>query len=278
MDNEFGRVTSRDGTSIAFERMGRGAPLILVVGAFNDRSTGVPLASALGTDFAVYTYDRRGRGDSGDSGDSGDGATYAVAREIDDLGALIAEAGGEAAVFGYSSGAVLALEAASAGLPISALVLYDLPLMTEDRGPRWSVDHGSRLRELVGSGRRGDAVEYFQSMIVGIPDDVVAQMRHAPFRPALEAIAHTLVYEAAILGDGLLRRDLARAIATPLLALVGERTTPFMVETAHELAEAVRDGRSLVLAGQGHDIEPRVVGPVVADFLGLPVSRWRTSG
>jgi pimeloyl-ACP methyl ester carboxylesterase len=264
MDNDFGRIKSRDGTSIAFERVGDGQPLILVVGAFNDRSTGVPLASVLSPDFAVYTYDRRGRGDSGDT------LPFAVEREIEDLDALIAEAGGSAAVFGYSSGAVLALKAASAGLAITKLVLYDLPLMLDDRGPRWSVDHAARLRELVAAGRRGEAVEYFQSNLVGIPDEVVAQMRHAPFRPALEAVAHTLVYEMAVLGDGLLPRELASAIPTPLLAVVGEATTPFMIETAHALAAAARDGRSLVLEGRGHDIDPEVVGAAITEFLRAP--------
>jgi alpha-beta hydrolase superfamily lysophospholipase len=264
MNNGVRRVTSRDGTPIAFEEVGDGAPVILVVGAFNDRSTGAPLASALSPQLTVYTYDRRGRGDSGDT------SPYAAEREIEDLGALIAEAGGQAAVFGYSSGAVLALKAASQGLPITKLILHELPLMVDQGQPRWSADHASRLRELVAAGRRGDAVEYFQSHLVGLPDAVVAQLRQAPFRPALEAMAPTLVYEAAILGDGLLRRQTASAIPMPLLAVVGEATTPFMIEAARALAAAAPTGRSLLLKGQGHDIDPAAVGPVIQEFLGAP--------
>src|SRR6266545_5003668 len=178
------RVLSKDSTAIAFERFGQGQPLILVVGAFNTRSTGEPLAASLASHFTVFTYDRRGRGDSSDT------TPYAIEREVEDLGALIGEAGGAAAVFGYSSGALLALHAASRALPISRLALYDAPFVVDGEQP---VDHARRLAELVKAGRRGDAVEYFQSKIVGIPDDVVAQLRHAPFRPALEAIAQTLV-------------------------------------------------------------------------------------
>jgi hypothetical protein len=264
MDIGYGTVTSKDGTSIAFEWVGEGPPLILVVGAFNDRSTGAPLVSVLSSDFGVYTYDRRGRGDSGDT------MPYAVEREIEDLDALIGEAGGSAAVFGYSSGAALALKAASEGLSITRLVLYDLPLMVDHGRPRWTTDHAARLRDLVAVGRRGDAVEYFQANVVGIPDAVVAQMRHAPFRPGLEAMAHTLVYEAEILGDGLLTRESASGVPTPLLAIVGEAATPFMIESAHMLAAAARDGRSLVLEGQGHDIDPDALAPAITAFLAPP--------
>src|SRR5918992_4697173 len=180
MNSRIQQVTSRDGTSIAFERIGEGPPVILVMGAFNDRSTGAPLAAALSPRLRVYTYDRRGRGDSGDT------LPYAVEREVEDLHALIDEAGGSAAVFGYSSGAVLAARAASQGLPITRLILHELPLMVDQGQPRWSADHQVRLRELVATGRRGDAVEYFQLHLVGIPDEVVAQLRRGPFPHAIE--------------------------------------------------------------------------------------------
>src|SRR5438270_2398156 len=143
-------VVSKDGTRIAFDRHGDGQPIILVVGAFNERSTGTPLATFLAPHFAAYTYDRRGRGDSGDT------APYAVDREIDDLAALIAEAGGAAAVFGYSSGAMLALHAAARGLPITRLVLYDPPYMVQP--PTGEPDHAARLADLIAGGRRGEAV------------------------------------------------------------------------------------------------------------------------
>ncbi|HYW90831.1 MAG TPA: alpha/beta hydrolase [Chloroflexota bacterium] len=254
------RVISRDGTAIAFECFGQGPALILVVGAFNDRSTGAPLATFLAPHFSVFTYDRRGRGDSGDT------APYAVQREIDDLAALIAEAGDSAAVFGYSSGAILALQAAGQGLPVSKLALYDAPYIVDAKRSRAEPDHTRRLTELLAQGRRGEAVEYFQSHVVGIPEDVVVQLRHAPFRPALEEMAHTLAYETAILGDGRLPTGLAATTTMPTLVVAGG-TSPFMCAAAQALGRALPDGRVRILDGQGHDMDSSVLGPVLRAFL-----------
>src|SRR5690242_2257633 len=171
--------------TLAFDRIGEGPPVILVLGAFNTRSAGAPLAAALATRHTVFNYDRRGRGGSGDS------APYAVEREIEDIDFLVQCAGGTAALFGFSSGAALALAAAAHGLAVAHLALFDLPLTVDP--PTSSVDHAAALDALVREGRRGDAVEYFQHRMVGIPEPVVVQMRSAPFRPALEAMAHTLV-------------------------------------------------------------------------------------
>jgi len=246
---------------IAFDRLGagQGSPVILVLGAFNTRATGAPLAQALAAHHTVINYDRRGRGDSGDD------APYAVERELEDLDALIAQVGGRAAVFGFSSGAALALAAAAHGLAITRLALFDLPLTLEASRDR--IDHAAAVDALVRAGRRGDAVEYFQRRIVGIPEPIVAQLRDAPFRPALEAMAHTLVYELRILGDGALHLEAARAIAAPTLALVGGHSPPFMRDTAHALAEALPDGRALVLEGATHDLVPSVLAPPLLAFL-----------
>src|SRR5512144_482143 len=145
-------VTSKDGTRIAFDQSGEGPALILVVGAFNDRATGAPLAQSLERHFTVFNYDRRGRGDSGDR------APYAIEREIEDLDALIAQAGGPACIFGYSSGAILALRAAAHGLSISRIAFYEPP----PTGGR-AADIAPQLAELIAAGRRGDAVELFQT-------------------------------------------------------------------------------------------------------------------
>src|SRR5262245_8921650 len=165
---------------IAFDRIGEGAPIILVLGAFNTRADGARLASALAAKHTVINYDRRGRGDSGDD------APYAVEREIEDLDTLLQVVGGAAAVFGFSSGAALALAAAAHPLAITRLALFDLPLT--ERPPASPVDHATALDELVRAGRRGDAVEYFQRRMVGLPEPVIEQLRRAPFRPALEAM------------------------------------------------------------------------------------------
>jgi len=255
-------VISKDGTTIAFDKMGQGPPLILVVGAFNDRSTGIPLAQHLEQQFTVFNYDRRGRGDSGDI------APYVIEREIEDIQALIDEAGGSAHVFGYSSGAALALKAAAHGLAISKMALYELPLLVDGVQPRQSADHPENLAELIKAGRRGDAVEYYQMKVIGIPEDIVAQLRQAPFRPALEAMAHTLVYEATILGDMSLPRELAAAVTVPTLAIAGGASFPFMRETAQVLANILPAGRAWTLEGQTHDIVPAVLAPVLEQFFG----------
>jgi pimeloyl-ACP methyl ester carboxylesterase len=254
------RTVSQDGTAIAFERFGQGPPLILVVGAFNDRSTGAPLARWLAAHFSVISYDRRGRGDSGDT------PPYAVEREVDDLGALIAEAGGSAAVFGYSSGGNLALQAATRGLAIGKLALYDAPYIVDAQVADAEPDHTRYLAELIAAGRRGEAVEYFQRYLVGIPEEVVVQMRRAPFRPALEVIAHTLVYDAAILGNRSLPTQLAASITIPTVAIAGG-TSPFMRAAAEALAGVLPRAQACILDGQGHDIEPAVLGPVLHAFL-----------
>jgi len=255
------QVLSKDGTSIAFDRLGEGPPVILVVGAFSARATGAPLATFLARSFTVFNYDRRGRGASGDT------LPYAVDREVEDLAALIAEAGGAAAVFGYSSGAFLALQAAARGLAITRLALFEPPYLADTGEHLESPDHAAVLAELIATGRRGDAVEYFQTQIVGIPEEIVVQLRLAPFRPALEAIAHTLVYEATLLGDRSLPTELARALTIPTLVVAGGASMPFMRVTAHALANGLPSGQAQVLEGQTHDIEPAVLGPVLEAFL-----------
>lgn len=242
---------------IAFDKLGTGSPVILVLGAFNTRDTGGPLAQALAAHHTVYSYDRRGRGDSTDE------PTYAVDREIDDLDQLIRQAGGSAAVLGFSSGAALALAAAARGSAIAKLALFDLPL--RPGGPPNEVDHAAALAELVRAGRRGDAVEYFQGRMVGIPEPVIEQMRHAPFRPALEQMAHTLVYEATVLGNGLVPLAQVRAVKQPLLAIAGGAAPPFMRVTAELVAREAPSGRALVIEGLGHDLAPALAAPL-ADF------------
>jgi len=253
---------SADGTKIAFDQTGQGPPVILVVGAFNERSTGAPLAEALELQLKVLNYDRRGRGASGDA------QPYAVEREVEDLDALIREAGGAALVFGYSSGAILALEGAARGLNITKLALYEPPFIVGDDIPRPPRDLAGQLARLVASGRRGEAVELFQSKMVRIPEQVVAQFRHAPFRPALEAIAHTLVYDASILGDQELPMAQLRSIKVPTLVVYGGESPTFLGNSAKALAQALPHGHVRALDGQTHDIVPAALAPVLLEFFG----------
>lgn len=253
-------ITSADGTTISYDRDGAGPPVILVVGAFNERAAGAPLAAHLAATFTVVNYDRRGRGTSTDT------LPYAVDREIDDLEALIDSVGGSASVFGYSSGAVLAMRAAARGLPITRLALYDPPFEVASTTAEFWTRMARRLEDLVRAGRRGDAVELYQTDAVGIPPEVVAQFRHAPFRPALETIAHTLAYEARILACP---PDLVGSVRTPTLVVHGEDSPETVRVAASKVATALPDGELQVLPGQTHDLVPDVLGPVLEKFYAL---------
>ena len=254
-------VTSQDGTVIAFQRAGEGPPIIFVVGAFNDHTGAAPLASALQRSFTTFIYDRRGRGSSGDN------QPYATQREIEDIDALVTEAGGSAVVFGHSSGAVLALLAAAHGSTIASLVLYGPPFLVDASRPKPPADLARQLAELVSVGRRGDAVELFQRDGIGMPEEIVVQLRNAPFRPALESIAHTLVYDSLITGDLSLPTDLIASIEVPTLVLAGGSSAPFLQSAAVAVADALPNGAHRSLAGQAQDVDPAVVAPLVEAFL-----------
>jgi hypothetical protein len=208
------RVTSRDGTTIAFDRLGGGPPVVLVCGGSTDRMINAPLAQALASRLTVFNYDRRGRGDSGDT------LPYAIEREFEDLAAVIDAAGGEASVYGTSSGAALAMEAAAEGLAITKLALWEPPYIL-DKDQRPPPNTAEVYADLVSKGRRGDAVEFFMSKVVGLPDEFVAQARQAPFWAGQEAIAHTLAYDATIMGDYSLPFARAAEVGIPTLVLAG---------------------------------------------------------
>ncbi len=254
------KVISKDGTPIAFDQSGEGAPIILVVGAFNSSSTGAPLAAQLSEHFTVFNYDRRGRGMSGDT------VPYAIEREIEDIDALITEAGGSASVFGYSSGAILALMAAARGLTITKLALYDPPFLADAESSRRFKDLVGQLAELIASGRRGEAVELYQTQAVGIPAEVVTQLRQAPFWPSLEDIAHTLVYESTLMGDIPKLSDRMASIPVSTLVISGGENEARMLQAAQAVADVLPNAEYRSLSGQTHDIIPEVLAPVLVEF------------
>jgi pimeloyl-ACP methyl ester carboxylesterase len=259
-------VTSSDGTTIAFDRSGEGPPVMFVGGALSDRSGGAPLAALLMQRFTVFTFDRRGRGDSGDT------PPYAVEREVEDIGVLIAEAGGAASVFGHSSGAALALEAAAGGLPITKLALYEPPFVVDDSRPPLPSDYVARLIELVSEGRRGDAVEYFLTIGPGIPADVVAEMRGAPSWAAMEQVAHTLAYDGLIIGDRVFGDPLPverwASVTMPTLVIDGGASPEWARNAVRALADVLPHARRRTLEGQTHGADPEVLAPVLEGFLG----------
>ena len=260
------RVTSKDGTTIAFDKSGEGPALILVGGAFEQRAfdseTAQLAAQPLLTQhFTVYHYDRRGRGDSTDT------LPYTVEREIEDIEALINAAGGSAFLYGISSGAALALEAAiKLDGKVKKLAMYEAPYNDDATARQAWVDFRKKLAELLAADRRGDAVVLFM-MLVGMPEESIPEVRQYPFWPMFEAIAPTIAYDAAVLGDeASVPAERAAAVAVPALVMDGGESYPFMQVTATALANAMPNGQHQTLEGQTHEVSAEALAPVLVEF------------
>ena len=257
-------VMSKDGTVIAFERTGSGAPVILVDPALCDRGMGQSrqLAKLLAPHFSVFTYDRRGRGGSGDT------APYAVEREVEDIAALVSEAGGSAYLWGMSSGAVLALEAASRLSGVRKLALYEAPFIVDDSRPT-TEDQWIRIGEEVEAGRRGGAVRLFLRM-VGVPGFFIALMRLSPVWPKLTGLAHTLPYDGVIVRDYQQGRPLpARrwaAVTVPTLVMDGGKSPRWMRHGNRALSLVLPSAQYRTLDGQTHKLEPKAHAPTLVEF------------
>jgi len=264
-------VTSADGTIIGVDRSGEGPAVILVHGGFTDRShpTWSAVAAALAPEYTVYNYDRRGRGGSGDT------APYSVDREIEDIEALIKDAGGSALLVGGSSGAALAALATAKGIGVNGLIMWEPPYIVGDFRPPLRTDLEAVLTDLVAQGRRGDAAELFMVEAAQVPADMVAQMRSQPFwGPQVEAVAHTLAYECAVLGPGNpLPTDLLASITVPTLVLTGGNSPAWMTEAGKAAAAAIPAAEHRVLADQIHDVSAEALAPAVAGFFATAISR-----
>jgi pimeloyl-ACP methyl ester carboxylesterase len=259
-------VTSKDGTTIALDRSGEGPPIIVVGGALSTAAAAEQLAGLLSAEFTLVPYDRRGRGGSGDT------APYAVEREIEDLDAVIAEVGGSAFALGHSSGAALALEATARGSAITRLALYEPPYITDDSRPPLPDDYVAHLDELTAANLRGDAIEYFMTVGVGVPAEAVAPMRDAPYWPSLETVAHTIRYDARIMGDHMSGAPLPAGgwagATVPTLVMDGGASDPWIRHSARALAEVLPSAEYRTLEGQTHEVAPDVLAPVLTEFFG----------
>lgn len=256
-------VRSADGTTIAFERRGSGPALVLVDGAFCSRAFGpsAKLAALLAKDFTVYTYDRRGRGQSGDT------LPYAPAREVEDLAAIVRTAGGTASLLGLSSGGALALDAAASGVPVAKVIAYEPPYV-DDGAQNGGAAHLGALTRRVASGDRGGAITYFMKDMVGAPAALVVMMRLMPWVwRKLTAVAHTLPYDAAVMTDFRIPRGRFASIRTPVLVMNGGKTQARLRDAARALAGIIPGARYGELAGQTHNVNPGVLAPAVVEFL-----------
>ncbi len=261
-------VTSKDGTKIAFDKVGSGPAVILVSGATAYRAFDpfmAQLAELLGTHFTVYNYDRRGRGDSGDT------RPFAKEREIEDLQALIEDAGGKAMVFGISSGAVLTLDAAAANPDITRLVVYEPPLIVDDSRQPVPADYAEHLAKLSAEGKRDEAFEYFLTQAVGIPAEYIAGIKQDQATwSGVTSVAHTIAYDAAFVGNVMQGKPLptdrwARAIL-PVLVVDGGASDAWMHNGANALAKVLPHASRQTLEGQTHNVDPNVLAPVLIAF------------
>jgi len=258
-------VTSKDGTIIAYEQSGQGPALVVVGGVLGDHSQQAGLAAFLAEHFTVYNIDRRGHGESGFT------APYAVEREVEDLESLITEAGGSAFVFGHSSGAVLALEAARL-LPskIEKLALYEPPFIIDDSRPPVPRDYVPHLNELIAAGRRGEAVEYFMTDAMLVPAEMVAQMRNTPMWPQIEVVAHTIPYDGTIMGDTMSGNPSTirkwASVTVPTLVMVGGASHAFFHNGTQALVGLLPNAVYRTLAGQDHGPADEVLTPALVEF------------
>jgi pimeloyl-ACP methyl ester carboxylesterase len=258
------RVTSKDGTQIAYDKSGKGPALILVNGAFATRSSNSELAQLLANHFTVYSYDRRGRGDSADT------KPYSVQREIEDIAALIDAAGGSAYVYGKSSGACLALEATSSlGDKVKKLAIYEAPYSEAEGAAKEWREFRSKLDGLLAADRRADAVTLFMKF-VGAPDEAIAEMKASAAWPDMEAMAPTLAYDNAVVGDDrsvpVERAAKVKAVTLVMDGGASLEAMPFMRPTADKLAKVIPGAQRRTIEGQAHDVSAKALAPILVKF------------
>jgi pimeloyl-ACP methyl ester carboxylesterase len=261
-------VKSKDGTTIAYERSGSGPVLVIVASALSDRSDARRLAALLAPKFTVINFDRRGRGESGDS------PAYAVEREIEDIDALIEQAGGSAFVFGSSSGAVLALEASNKlASKVKAAVLFEPPFIVDDSRPPIPDDFFQKIDALVAAGRRSDALSEFMTRAIGVPEDMVAGMKQAPMWASMEKRVHTLLYDGAIMaglqGGKPLPKKRWTSVTAPTLVLDGDQSPAYLRTAARALSEILPGSKRRTMEGRDHSAvftAPEALAPVIVEF------------
>ncbi|MDJ0356649.1 alpha/beta hydrolase [Paenarthrobacter sp. PH39-S1] len=257
------QVTSADATTISVERIGSGPALVLVDGAFCGRSFGPArrLAQELANSFSVYFYDRRGRGDSGDT------KPYAAEREIEDLVAVIRHTGGNAFVYGISSGAALALEAAAAGVPMRKLATYEAPYTGVGVINGVPIDHARHLNALLAQNKRGAMVSYFLVKMIGVPAFVPIMLHFIPgVWKSQTASANTLPYETAVLNNFTAPVDRLAHIPVPTLVMVGGKAAPAMAAAQSMIAKAVPQSLHHILDGQTHQVSNTAMVPQLRAF------------
>lgn len=264
--DKSGTAISRDGTLIAYDRSGQGPAVVVIDGTFGSRTFGpnVKLPAKLAARHTVFHYDRRGRGDSGDT------RPYAVAREVEDLEAVIDAAGGRACVYGISSGAVLAVDAARR-LPdkITKLAIYEPPCVVDDSRAPWPADYLDQVTRLVASGRRGEAVKLWMRQAATLPAPLIALTRVLPAWARLCAAAETIVQDGQVMagaGTGSPLPAERFRVEVPTLVIDGAKSPRWLHQSADAFGALLPNAQRQTLAGQTHFVKPAAIAPALTQF------------
>ncbi len=259
-------TTSKDGTKIAYSKTGKGEPLVLVDGAFCHRKFGAneKLPQYLVNHFTVYSYDRRDRAESNDT------LPYSVEKEYEDLQAVINEAGGNAYVYGISSGAALVLEAANYGIKIRKMALYEAPYITDDSRQPFPDNYFETISNLIKEGKNAKAIEYFFKAGIGLPSFVVLMMRLMPAWKQMKQLAPTLIYDNKILGDTGLGKPFSKEkwknATIPALVISGSKSEKWSQNSMKHLATVLPNAQHHTLIGQTHIVNPKVLADELITF------------
>lgn len=260
-------VTSKDGTQIGYTVVGSGPAIILVDGAMCSRDMGpaTPLASELQDRFTVYTYDRRGRGESGDT------KPYATQREVEDLAAVIEAAGGSAKIYAISSGVAVALEAANSIPGITGMVLYEAPMFTDTTRKPVPVDFVQRMDQLVADGNGAGAVKHFMQNGIQVPWFVLLMMQTFGMFKKMAPVGHTLPYDVAFVSPFWTYKPLPANrwpnATMPVLAIGGGKSEPWMQNAQKAIAANLPNAKHKTLAGQNHMVGAKAIAPMIKEFL-----------
>lgn len=254
----MGTTTSKDGTELAYDVSGAGPALVYITGAICFRKFRPVAADAavFSTRFTVYNYDRRGRGDSGNT------MPYAVEREIDDIEAVIDAAGGSAILYGHSSGAALALEAA-ARMPhkIAGLVIYDASYVHDEAEQVSYAQLAAKIGNLLERREHGRALKVFLQGI-GMPRPFIALLPLFPGWKTMKALAPTLMYDIGIT-EVLPPLERFTSIDLPVHVTVGAKSPASLHQVARQLAEAIPHSTHRMLAGQDHMVSAKAMMPIL---------------
>jgi len=259
-------INSKDGTIIAYSKTGKGEPLVLIDGAFCHRKFGanVNLPNYLSDHFTVYTYDRRGRGESGNT------LPYSVEREFEDLQAVINEAGKNAFVYGISSGAALALEAANAGVSISRMAIFEAPYMVDNSRPLLPDNYLEQISKHINDKEPGKAIQYFLRTGIGMPAFIVWMMQLMPAWKQMKQIAYTLVYDILLLKDNARGKPFAKEswqrIKIPVLVMSGSKSAAWSQNSMRQLSDSLPNAKHVDLVGQSHLVNNQKLAPHLIKF------------